>query len=413
MEKSMKRNRMPAVFAGIFLAVLCMLPLRVHAAGVLDKYPEGKVYDVTAYGADKTGQTLSDKGFLKASSAIYQDIRKGNLEGRRPILYFPGGTYKTGKPIRINAGVAVAAEADTTVIFSGSEGSRGLEIRGSEASADIAIEGGTWQGSGKEVLIYANYARGLKISNVNVKSGRMGIGLYNTTASLENVTVTGCTGMGMTLTMASKVNAADLRIVSNGNGYPKAGLGHGIGVYGKTKLTITDSLINKNRECGISVQLATISVNKCRMQNNGRHAVGTSKVCSVTMNGCDIYRNGRRDKMDGVILVDGSKGKFTNCTFRSNAVFGLMVNHGGTSAVVKGCTFKDNGVHNIYIENMGRGKVKTVIDSCKFYKCKKTYSVIVYAKKKAAYSLSIKGKNKYYKVKPKYAYVINHKLTCK
>lgn len=399
---------------GMFILVFAlmlgffMIPHRVSAA-VLDGYGNGKVYDVTEYGADKSGKKNSSAAVDKAIAAAKQDIRKGFMDGKeRAVLYFPSGKYKVGSRVKLLAGMAVVAEKDSVINFSGKDGIQMFSISG------CTIEGGTWQGNNSSTVVIAgNGITNLKIMNLTVKSGYTGINLYNCTATVKNVSISKCKNIGMNVTAKSKATVSNCKINNNGSGYPKKGLGHGIGVYNKSTLTLSNSQTNKNRECGVSVMEATATIKKCLLQNNGRHAVGTAKVCKITMKDCDIYRNGYKDNLDGVSLVQGTKGTFTNCKFRENAVTGLLVNHGKSSAVVKNCTFKGNVVHNIYSENLVSGTVKIEINGCKFYKCKSGESVKVYVNKKSGYSVKIKGNNKYYNVKPKYAYQVKDKVTYK
>lgn len=394
----------------LLLLAVFLFPLRVSASeSVLEKYQDGKVYDITAYGADNTGKRDSSAAVLDALAAAKQDIRKNMLDNKKnAVIYFPGGTYKISTQVKLLAGMILAAEDDTVVNFTGNTG---IAMYG---LAEGSLEGGTWKGGSNTACIHITRVKKLKIENFTVASGRIGIQIFDSTASLKNVSVSKCTSIGVNLSNGSRITASNCTVKNNGYGYPKKGyLGNGVGVYAKASLTISDSELSDNKECGISVKAATVVMKNCKMHNNGRHGLGSAEVCNITMTKCDIYHNGYIESLDGVTLVDGSKGKFVNCTFRSNAVTGLLVNHGNTNAVIKGCTFKGNVAHNIYSENIGSGKVSITIDSCKFYKCKTSESVRILVNSKSGYSLTLKGANKYYNISPKYAFKIKDKWSYK
>ena len=76
---------------------------------------------------------------------------------------------------------------------------------------------------------------------MNVESGLNGIKLRATTAYLENVTISKSTSIGMGLSGQCQVTAKGCKILNNGSGYPKQGLGHGVGVYEKSVFNISDS----------------------------------------------------------------------------------------------------------------------------------------------------------------------------
>lgn len=395
----MKKTWKNICFLLLAVLILAGYPQITHAA-VSEAYGDYTVYNVTEYGADPTGAQACD-------AAISSALRAARKNSGKKLLYFPAGSYTVHGTVKLASRMVLAADEQTVVTGTGS---KLINLTGASGAV---IDGGTWRGRAGSTVISGNSGSDIRLLNMNVESGLNGIKLRATTAYLENVTISKSTSIGMGLSGQCQVTAKGCKILNNGSGYPKQGLGHGVGVYEKSVFNISDSQLNGNRECGISVKNGTAFVTNCKLYNNGRHGLGTALVCNVTMTNCDIYKNGLKDKHDGVILVGGSKGTFTNCKFRANAATGLLVNDSNTRAVIKKCIFKNNKAHNIYSENLKSGKVSLVIDSCSFYKCKTSDSVRIHVNKKSAYSLKIKGKNKYYKVKPKYTFWIKNKLTYK
>lgn len=389
----------------LLLLAVWMLPQNVRA-GVLDKYSDSKVYDVTVLGADKTGKKSSDSAVQEALRTAQSDLRRGNMDGKKnALIYFPRGNYKISTSIRLYTDMMIAAETGTKVTKSGS-----TNVIQMYYAENCSVEGGTWIGSGEGAILYATGCKNLAVRTVNLQNGKTGCTLFSTTASLNRVTITKCNSMGLNVSNGSAVKASGCKTNSNGSKYPAKGfLGHGIGVYGGSALTLTDSQTVSNKTNGVSLQEGKLTADNVLIRDNGYVGVGTAKVCTVTMKNCDIYHNGYKVKGNdnGVSIVAGSTGTFTGCKFRNNEVTGLLAT-GNSKITAKSCTFKGNGAHNIYVENLGAGKAVCRIDSCTFYKCAHG-SVEVHVKKKTAYSLKATGKNKYYQ-KPNYRYWLNDKI---
>lgn len=376
----------------ILTLIIAIFPEHTRAEEKLN----GKIYDVTAYGADNKGISQSDAGVSQAVAAARTDIIKGNLDGKdKAIIYFPSGTYKLSGSIQLRRGMAVAAEANTTVV---GYGDRLLRLN----SADKAvIQGGTWKLSKGTAAITSNKCKDIIIKNLKVSGGESGIKLYATTGKMENVTVYDAKNVGVAVAMESDITAVNCNFYKNGYSYPKTG--HGIGVYTRAKLTISNSQLNSNRASGLSVNNGTAVINNCTLQKNGTHGVGTTVTANITMKNCDIYKNGLIEKEAGVSFLNQSTGKVINCKFRSNAGTGLQVNYGGTKVTVSGCVFKGNKSHNIHCQNTWSGKVYLKINSCSFYKTPLD-SILITANGKSNFSLSMTGKNKFYNTKYKYTY---------
>lgn len=431
MKKVGNRIRNLMILCGILLAV-CVFPKSVLAS-VLDNYGDGKVYDVTAYGADKTGASSSSTAVTNAVNAAKKDAAKGNMDGKsRAVIYFPSGTYRLDSFFKIYSNTVIAAESDTVIQAS----SNAVDIIDRK---NTVVDGGIWKSSGKTYVIKSTRSE-ITVKNITISQGatgllmntstasvenvtvsgcsevgiqntkgpvtlkkikvsdcKTGIAVFSSTATMNDITVTGCTNLGMNISLKTQATASNLTVTGNGNGYPQSGyLGHGIGVYGNSKFIVSNSNINSNRECGISLSAGNAEIKNCTMQNNGRHAVGTDKVCSLKMTSCKVDKNGWQDDHDGILVVMGSKATITNCTITSSAASGLLVHGGGTNVTVKNCTFKGNKAHNIYVENVGTGKVKLTVNGGKFYKCTTSDSIRVHVNKTSQYSLKLKGSIKYY-----------------
>lgn len=358
------------------LAIACLFTGTVQA-GV----PEGnmKVYDVTAYGADVTGKKDSSSEVQAALLAAKTDLRKGNMDGKeKAVIYFPKGTYKIKSALRLYQDMGITAEKSAKIIASGSS-----DVILTYNTEDCVIEGGTWDASGEGVIVHATGAKNLLVRNMTLQNAKTGATVYQSTGTINGVTVSKCKNQGFTISNASKITVKNCKVTKNGSSYPNPGfLGHGIGVYNGAKLTLKASEISFNKTGGVSLQDADMTADGTLIRDNGYNGVGTSRVCNLTMKNCDIYHNGYKVKGNdnGVSVVANSIGRFTNCKFRSNEVTGLLAT-GNAKISVKGCTFKGNGYHNIYMENNGTGKVSGGIDSCTFYKSGHD-SVAVHVKKK-------------------------------
>ena len=383
-----------SVMVILFMAMIISFP--VKAASVTDSYPNAEIYDVTSYGADKTGKSESDTAVNAAVKAARRDT------AGEKVIYFPAGKYSLSSTVRLYDGMILAAESDSEITGTGGK------IINVYDAAEICVEGGVWKGGANTTVFSSNRVSGFTLKNVKVISGFVGIWISDSSASADNVYVTGCESIGITSTNKANVTVQNSQVTKNGAGYPNHGLGQGIGVYKFAYLTAVNCRVNNNRECGVSVKLGNLTMKNCVLQSNGRHGVGTAEKCSVVMTGCDIYKNGYKDNMNGVSMADGSKGTFTNCKFRTNAVTGLLIADGGTKVTVKRCTFVGNKVHNIYGDNTGTGKASVVISGSSFSKCKGGYSISIYVTRKSAFSISLKSGNKFKNV-PKYVYQIGNK----
>lgn len=413
MKKNRKINQLLGAVCAFLLAILLM-PLKAQAEGVLDQYGSAKIYNVLDYGVSNAGKD-SGSAMDALIVQIRRDVYKGNLDGKNSmVLYFPGGTYDLTSlkyRLQVQSNMMIVAEQDA-VIKCGPEGCfKFVNVENSGAS------GGTWIGGETGTIFHCNgdsrRNKNLSFSNLKIQGGRYGIKWSNAEGVMENLVVTGCESIGISLTKKSNVVMNKCKLDNNGYSYPAPDCyGQGMGVYTGSSAVIKNSQMINNRECGISLTTANVTMTNCKIQKNGRHGVGTDGKCKLVMKKCDIYRNGQRDKMDGVSLVEGSQGTFTDCKFRSNKVTGLHLNNNGTKATVKGCTFKGNGTQNIYAETTS-GNTRLVVDSCKFYKTKTAHNIRFYAKKKSACKLTLKGKNKYYKLKHKVTYTIGKKETYK
>lgn len=394
-----------------FLLFVCMFPVCVKAAD-LDK-AIGKTYDVTQYGADKTGRTDSSKGVQRALDAARNDIRKGVLGDEKAEIYFPEGTYKMSSNMRLYQGMVLRAEKKTTVTFSGTEGIRLI------SAADCSITGGTWKGGKKTYVIKATRVKNLVIKDLNVISGYDGIAVYDNTAlTLDHVYAASCVRYSVTVSRNSRGTINNSRL--NGSNYA------GMAAYDGSTVVLNNCEMNKNRY-GASIVAASSTFNNCKFQSNRRHALDTGyvgdKTSKITMNKCSIYKNGLKEKEDAVLLNWGASGKFTDCIFTSNAVSAIHLVNDNTpaalkkpSAVIKNCTFKNNEYHDIYLENKNTGKMSMSVSGCKFYSLQKsnTESVRVRVNNKKDYSMKLYSNNKFYDKKNlNYVIFVNNKVAAK
>ena len=383
--------------------MICLTSFRVNA-GEPNISASSKVYNVVEYGADNSGKKSSDSGVAAALAAAKNDIRKNMLDGKKnAVIYFPAGTYKLSTSVKLFEKMNLAADPKATIKFSGTRGIIMYNL------SSCYITGGTWSGNNKTVLIGGTGIKNISIKDLKITSGHTGIQYYSSTVSVKNVSVSNCKSIGMNFSKKTTATVSNCKVNKNGSGYPKKGyFGQGMSVFENSSAKVYNIQLNDNRECGLNLNAGKLVIENCQMYRNGRHGLDTSNVCNVTMKNCDLYKNGFKDHLDGMILKDGSTGKIINCKFRSNAASGLLINHAKTNAFVQGCTFSGNVYHNIYSENLKSGTVKMTIKNCKFYKCKKSYSLMINTYGKSEYKLTVSG-NKHSKLDYRYVYVINNK----
>ncbi|MFV0465053.1 MAG: right-handed parallel beta-helix repeat-containing protein [Lachnospiraceae bacterium] len=396
----------------LLLGVSVLLtPVSASAStAVLASYENYKIYNVVEYGADPTGSRACERAINLAVKQALSDKKAGNLDGKQNVaVYIPSGQYTLNDRVRVTSNIAIIAESDSIVNGSGAIT---LQIEG----ADSIVDGGVWNNSNpSSTTIYINHASNASLLNLSTMSGGYGIKLRDCTATLKNIKVWNAVNTGMALTLQSVVKADGIDVRYNGTGFPKKGYGHGIGLWNNSDLTITNSSISNNRQCGISMNPGTLNISSSKIQKNGRNGIGTKGKCNVTMYQCEIYENGfykKSEQMNGVIIVDGSYARIDSCIFSTNAVSGLLVTGKGSYVDLSNSIFKKNGYNNIYMEYMGKsGKVTVNVQSCTFYATKKKLdSIKVHAKSKKYFRLSLSNSNTYKSLKYKKTYWIGNSV---
>lgn len=442
MQKSIKK-----LLFGCFAAAVMLgnFKSEVKAAeNRITEYTGYEVVNVTSYGADKSGTKDSQPAFKKAVAAAAELQEKGE----KAVVYIPSGTFVLNKYVAVRGiEITFVAEDDTTVK---AKSAINVQIGG---AADIV--GGIWQYTGsasdKKTMFFGNNnaevsLKNLKIVNpykaVNVTKAKcnleqitvqgspyiavaaiknsqltikdsnfnkntMAVMVSASTADIDNVTIQKSKNMGMEAIEKSKVVVSNSKILNNGSGYQPGkteNKGHGIGIYTKSDVTLNNTVMKKNDQCGVSLLGANVTLNQCEVSYNGRQGIGTREKCKVTAKKTTINHNGfdteeSANGHNGLILVDGSSATLTGCKVTNNKYAGVWANGKGVSLKVKKCTFKGNKMFPISLET-NKGKISLTSDSCTY--SNSPYGVRFLINGSGKYKLVKKGKNKFSKIPEKF-----------
>lgn len=381
----------------MLLLVLLLIPgsrrIKAEEQTMAEKYAAYELYDVTKYGADNSGGKNSANAFLAAISDAG--------EGEKGIVYVPAGTYKIASALQIRQQVTIAAE-------------KGAVIQGtcnnvfSIRTDNVTFDGGTWSGSQNQsqILIQVYQAKDFSLNNAVVRNTGIGIHFNQASGTLDSDNFTKCKDRAVRIVGKSAVTVRNSTVTSNGSAYyskKKAGdMGHGISANEST-LNVENSNITSNTQCGISLVKAKATVKKCTLKNNGRHGIGTYGVCTLNVKDTTITHNGydtkeQKNGHNGVILVDGSKGTFTNCTISRNKNTGVWVAGKGAKAEFKKVVFEKNKLIQLNITGYN-GKVTVILNNCTMKKA----SLGIMATGK--YKITRKGKLKFSGIKKRCWYM--------
>lgn len=435
-----------------FIVSFCLLAIgmivsarEVKAAEVNPgTYADYEYVSVTKYGADSKGNKNSHTAFKNTIA----EVEKKQEEGKKALVYIPSGTYRLDNYVAVRGSeIIFVAEKDSVI-----KAKSAISI---QVGGTAIVKGGTWIYSGnksdKKNLFFASKNTKLALSDLKIKNAYKAVHLTEATADLSNltvegspylavaatkksdITITNCKfkknemaimisaskavcdrisvtnskNMGMESIEKSTVTVKNSTFSNNGSGY-KPGKstykGHGMGVYTKSKVTVSNCTFSKNVQCGISLLNADVTVNDCQILNNGRQGIGTREVCKVTADNTTIKGNGS-DKRDstyghnGVIIVNGSKGSFTNCKISGNKFAGIWVDGGGSSVTVKKCEFNGNKHYPIQL-TCSKGKVTLVSNSCTYKNS--SHGVWFVLNGSGKYKLTKKGTNRFSNIPDKF-----------
>ena len=376
----------------------------------ISQYGGYEIVDVTDFGADKTGRKDSAAALNKAVDEAY-DLQ---FAGEKAVVYLPAGTFQLDKYTPIDSGAITIVAEDSTKI----NAKNAFQVR---SGCTATVEGGIWQNVGqKETMFFGNTGGSINIKDAKIVNPYRAVTVQAGKCELNNVTVTGARGnsdyavsaqskselvvrnsnfsknimaimvknssaqidsvkieknknMGMQANEKSKVTISNSTIARNGNGYTPGKTdfkGHGIGVYTKSKVTVNNCLVKSNDQCGISLVGASVTVNNSKILSNGRQGIGTRERCNVTLKNSQLSKNGYNTQesangYNGLILVDGSKAKITNCKFEKNKYAGIWVSGGGCVINVKKTVFNGNKMFPIDMTT-DRGTITLVSDRCTY-----------------------------------------------
>lgn len=392
----MKKRIQSVVF--LTLAVLgCILgSVRTQAAGMAaERYAGYKLCSVLDYGADASGSKNSASAFLEA-------VSEASASETPAVVYVPAGKYKIASMVQIRSQVIIAAD-------------QGAEIQGEcenpffIRSDNVTFDGGTWTGNQdqSQILIKVFQVKNFSLLNAAVNNTGIGLHFNLATGNLDGDNFSKNKDRAVRISGKSTVTVKNTIVKSNGFGYYNKNkgtgdVGHGITVNEST-LNIENSTLANNTQCGISLVKAKAVVKKCTLKKNGRHGIGTYDVCSLNVKNSSIIQNGYDTKEqanghNGVILVDGSKGTFTNCNISKNKNTGVWVAKKGTKATFKNVVLNGNKLVQINITGDATGKVTVNLNNCTM----KNASLGLLATGK--YKITKKGKQKFTKVQRHYWY---------
>ena len=166
-------------------------------------------------------------------------------------------------------------------------------------------------------------------------------------------------------------------------------IGHGVGVAESAYANITNNIISKNKQCGVSVfDGSKVKINKNTISENGRHGIGIRKNCKIkSMSENTISKN----SYNGILWSDNSSGSLTKNTITNNSKFGLSVVDKSTATLTSN-TITGNTKSNIGISKGNENKTgsKVVLkDSNYIASSTREHGIVVSAQGK----LEISGKN--------------------
>lgn len=346
----------------------------------------GTVVDVTTQGIDATGK--NDIG--AAITTLSRVLNRAPREVTTPIvLYFPSGKYKLTSSMKIYAqNVHIVAERDS--VFTASKSIKGmLEIRN---TSDVTVLGGKWNGNNKaKYCVMLNKGKNVTISEVEIfKSAERGAYFLASTANLDRVISYKHKKYGISIATGSEVTIKNSRIYQNNmhgicvtdsithmengnnkvykngysgisvtgkngkiyvsgneftqNGTAKDSRGHGVAVSEKSYGEITNNVITKNKQCGISLTnkvKAIISNNT--IKNNNRHGIGSAFGNTFTAENNTITGN----KWHGIMLRDKGSATITNNVLSNNKVSGISLEKTSGTSTINGNSLyknKSNGI---------------------------------------------------------------------
>lgn len=344
------------------------------------------VIDVTQQGIDATGN--KDCG-AQLTTLVRVLNRSPRDESVPMVLYFPSGKYKLASSIKIYAkNVHIVAENDS--VFTASKAIKGMiEIRD---TSNVTILGGKWDGNNKAKygMLFSNSTdvtasecevtriaeRGIHAIKSTVildgikayKNKKYGVSTaQNVTITIKNSSVYSNNEHGIVIADSvlhmengnNKVYKNGLSGVSaNGkttkmyisgseftqNGTAKDDRGHGIGVAQSAYAEISNNVIDKNKQCGISlISKAVAVVTNNSLKNNERHGIGSAQSCSLTAEGNTATGN----KWHGIMIRDKGRATLTNNVLSSNKVAGLSLEKTSGTITLTGNTIygnKSNGI---------------------------------------------------------------------
>ncbi len=429
-------------------AVAIMLPSNAHGAEkrILEKeYADCQRFDVTSYGADKTGAGDSTAAFQKAV-----DYAKENSKnGAKAVIYVPSGTYTLNAYVVINETAYTIVCEDDTVIKSAC--AMWLKNNGT-----LNVKGGKWENKGDNTktsnnMFQANAGTNLHITDAALANSYRAVFTRAATATLQNVTISGafyagagasekstftadntvftdckmgvlasgksrvtfnkitvqnCPDIGLQAIENSTMTVNESQVINNGSGYKphkknskkreEKYRGHGIAASGNATIYVNNTTVEGNNQCGVSLSKGNVVVdNNCYIANNGRQGIGTDKKCKLTVKNSTIHHNGYNTKElkkghNGIVIQDGSKGVVENCTISKSKNTGIWVSGKGSSLKIKNSILKGNKIFSISVETSS-GRTTFVSDNCTYKNSKNGVSIVGNCKFKA------KGKNKFKK----------------
>ncbi len=332
-------------------------PLQLFASDVPSAYAGKTVYDVTEYGADKEG--------MKDSSTAFQSaISEARQEGGDAIVFIPEGTYLLESQMRLEGDNVIVADEKAVIKTTAA---LGFWMIGN----DITVDGGKWIGTkdfNQNVFKAQRGVNGISLQNMTISDAGIGACFSPATAVMSKVTVSNCKNRGVLLMNGATVTLKKCTIKDNGAGYyskSRSGdCGHGVGVQNST-LTMEKGSVSGSTQCGISLVSSTLDMKGTTIKKNSRNGIGTFKKCTVKIDGGTIKNNGYDKKTpkqsyQGISATAGSSMTIKNCTISSNKGTGIYMVDKGTNVKCKNVTFVKNSIAQILMEK----NTKLTLEGC-------------------------------------------------
>ncbi len=219
----------------------------------------------------------------------------------------------------------------------------------------------------------------ITVNGSKKKNSGHGIYVYDSTATLDKLTVTSNYWCGVSATgPKTKLTVNKGKFEGNGtrpmiDAEDDDVLSAGIGVYKKANAVIKEAVCNNNHGSGVTVAstkkdgLASVTVMGCTLTNNGDHGIGGHPYAEVNVK---ASKGGKRtvisgNKNNGILISEYSSSKYImNADISNCGNMGVSLIMSSNAKLISDCTFTGNGKDGVRLAD--NSKVTKGISDCTF-----------------------------------------------